>query len=53
MSKCDRAESSNAHLAAKEEKSSCMMFEVESLDRMSFSAPSLIFSIPSFLACQH
>jgi hypothetical protein len=38
----------DAHLAAKEEKSSCVMLETASLDRMSFSASSLIFWIPSF-----
>ena len=53
VSKGKRAESLDTHLAVKEEKSSCTMFEVESLDRISFCASSLIFSIPSFLTCQH
>ena len=46
--KGERIEPLNAHLAAKGEKSSCVMLETESLDRMSFSASSLIFWIPSF-----
>ena len=43
----------NTHFAAKDVKSSCMMFEVERLDRMFFSAPSLMSLIPSFSMRQH
>lgn len=42
----------DAYLAENEVNSSCAMFEVESLDLISFSADSLMFSIPSFPACQ-
>jgi hypothetical protein len=38
----------DVHLAAKEEKSSCVMLDVESLDWISFSASPLIFLISSF-----
>jgi hypothetical protein len=40
----------DAHLAVKEENSSCMRLEAESSERMVFSAPFLIFLISSFSA---
>ena len=43
----------NTHFAVKEVKSSSTMFEVESLDRKSLNASSLISLIPSFSARQH
>jgi hypothetical protein len=38
----------DTYFAANEENSSCAMLEAQSFDWMSFSASSLIFSIPSF-----
>jgi len=38
----------DAHLAVKEVKSSCVILVVESFDRMSLSASSLMSQIPSF-----
>ena len=51
--KVEREEPLDAHLAVKDEKSSCTILEVESLDWISFSASFSIVSMPSFPACQH
>ena len=49
-SKCEETNKKpvDPYLAAKEVKSSCVMLVVESFDRMSFSASSLMSRIPSF-----
>ena len=48
MRNFEQADLSNTYLAVKEEKSSWIMLEAESLDWMAFSASSPTFLIPSF-----